>query len=124
MAGVAIGEMNNLLEIGKVEQGGNKVRPLIYAINKNQWGEIAMDEEEFKKILNEVYDAGYEDGRIQATRAPLAPTPIPVPSAPTPIPAPNKPYWDWATTAPSRTSTTTTIGSSPSQGADSTADTE
>ncbi len=92
------------------------MKPLIYTINKNDHGEIAMSEEEFKKILNEVYDAGYEDGKAQTAQIyPLTP-----PIEPTPIPLPNKPYWDWATNAPYRASTTTTTDSSPSQGANST----
>lgn len=72
------------------------MKPLFYTINKNDYGEIAMSEEEFKKILNEVYDAGYEDGKTQATR--IYPSTPPI--EPTPIPLSDPPYWDWTKKQP------------------------
>ena len=92
------------------------MKPLIYAIDKNVYGKVFMSEEEFKKILNEVYDAGYEDGKAQATR--IYPSTPPI--EPTPIPHPYKPYWDMVTNVSPRTSTTTTTGSSLPQSANST----
>ena len=47
-----------------------------------------MSEEEFKEVLNEVYNAGYEDGMAQGTM------PMPMPQYP------QSPYWDWTQKQP------------------------
>ena len=38
------------------------MKPLVYFVDKNDQDKYVLDKEELNKILEEVYQAGYEDG--------------------------------------------------------------
>lgn len=49
-------------------KGWNNMKPLVYFVDKNDENKYVLEKEELNKILEEVYQAGYEDGyRSQST---------------------------------------------------------
>ena len=41
------------------------MKPLVYTLNRDEHGKIIMSEDDFKRVLDEVYEAGYNDGNRQ-----------------------------------------------------------
>ena len=63
------------------------MKPLVYAVIQNERGEIVMNKDEFKRVVDEVYEAGYNDGKSQRLHV----TPVYDPLNPVEIPLVNTP---------------------------------
>ena len=46
------------------------MKPLVYAVIQNDRGEIVMSRDEFKRVVDEVYEGGYNDGKGQHLQIP------------------------------------------------------
>lgn len=64
------------------------MKPLVYAVIQNECGEIVMSRDDFKRVVDEVYEAGYNDGkgqRLQITPVYDQLNPVEIPLVNTPI---------------------------------------